>query len=162
MKKLFLLRISVFIVILMINGSCGESPNYLYIYDLRCENLVQPLGIDTTIPHFSWKLSSDRNGVNQKAYRIMVASDSLMLVEGKADLWNSGKVNSPASVMVRYNGKALQARSLAYWKIGVWDQNSSQPVWSGISFSASVCCRRPTGQALISVYLAKKETLNVR
>ena len=26
------------------------------VYDLRCEGLVEPLGIDSTNPHFSWKI----------------------------------------------------------------------------------------------------------
>ena len=103
------------------------------IYNLRCENLVKPLGIDTTTPRFSWKISSDRNGTRQTAYRILMATDSLLLIDGKADLWDSGKVKSSASVMVPYRGKTLHARTLAYWKVGVWDEKSRQPVWSDIS-----------------------------
>jgi alpha-L-rhamnosidase len=121
-----------FVAVLIVGISCN-TPDYLQVYDLRCENLTNPLGIDTTTPHFSWKLSSDRNGTEQKAYKILVASDSLSLEKGKADLWNSGKVKSPNSIMVPYKGKKLQARTLAYWRIGVWDEKSRQPVWSDIS-----------------------------
>jgi len=112
---------------------CCSAPEYLQVYDLRCDNLIAPLGIDTPVPHFSWKMLSGRNGAKQKAYRILVATDSLLLEEGKADLWNSGKVKSPASVMVAYKGNTLQARSVAYWKVGVWDEKSGQPAWSGVS-----------------------------
>ena len=117
--------------------------DHFQVFDLRCENLINPLGIDVTAPHLSWKMSTDRNGVQQKAYRILVATDSLLLETGKADLWNSGKVVSPASVMVPYKGKKLPARSCAYWKIGVWDKKSSRPVWSDIS-SFSVGLLSPT------------------
>ena len=129
MKQLF------FAVSMMIMfGACNHTvPDYLQIYDLRCENLYNPLGIDTSTPRFSWKLSSDRNGTKQKAYQLLVATDSLLLIDGKADLWNSGKVKSPASVMIPYQGKALQARSNVYWKIGVWDEKSGMPVWSDIA-----------------------------
>ena len=82
------------IATMMITGACCSSPDHLQVYDLRCENLVNPLGIDATNPHFSWKLSSNRNGTKQKAYQILVATDSLSLEKGKADLWNSGKVKS--------------------------------------------------------------------
>ena len=126
-------RIFLTIATLMITVACCTSPDYLQVYDLRCENLIDPLGIDTTIPHFSWKLSSDRKGTEQKAYQILVATDSLLLEKGEADLWNSGKVKSPVSTMVLYKGKELQARSCAYWKIGMWDEKCRQPVWSGIS-----------------------------
>ena len=128
MKRLLL----VFTTITILGISCS-APDYCQLYDLSCENLTAPLGIDTNTPHFSWKLSSNQNGAAQKAYKLLVASDSLMLEKGKADLWNSGKVRSPHSTMVPYKGKALPSRSLAYWKIGVWDENSQQPVWSNIS-----------------------------
>ena len=73
----------------------------------------------------------------------MVATDSLMLESGKADLWNPGKVKSPAMPMIPYKGKELKARTTAYWKVGVWDEKCSQPVWSGIS-SFSVGLLEPT------------------
>ena len=121
--------------IIIIGTSCVSS-NYLQVYDLSCENLTNPIGIDNTKPHFSWKLSSKRNGTEQKAYTILVATDSLLLKQGIADLWNSGKVKSSASIFVPYKGKELQARGHAYWKVGVWDEKSRQPVWSDIaSFS---------------------------
>ena len=134
MKQIFLI-----VVLMMITGACCTSPEYLQVYDLRCENLTDPLGIDTTVPHFSWKLSFMRNGTKQNAYRILVATDSLLLEEGKTDLWDSGKIQSAASIMVPYGGKELKARSRAYWKIGVWDEKCRQPVWSSISsFSISL------------------------
>ena len=126
-------RHCVLIVGILTCFACRSSPQYLQVYDLRCENLLAPWGIDTPVPHLSWKLSSERNGTKQSAYRILVATDSILLEEGKADLWNSGKVKSPASVMVPYKGKTLQARSVAYWKVGVWDEKCSQPIWSGVS-----------------------------
>jgi alpha-L-rhamnosidase len=119
-----------FVISMMISvGVSCTSSNHLQVCDLRCENLTNPLGIDVTAPHLSWKI----NGFQQKSYQILVATDALLLEEGKADLWNSGKVESPASVMVPYKGKELQSRSYAYWKVGVWDEKKQQPVWSDIS-----------------------------
>ena len=37
------------------------------VYDLRCEGLVEPLGIDSAEPHFSWKIRSDKP-MEQAAY----------------------------------------------------------------------------------------------
>ena len=126
-------RIFLTFATMVIASACCSSPDDLRINDLRCENLIDPLGIDTTVPHFSWKLLSGLNGTEQKAYQILVATDSLLLTKGKADLWNSGKVKSPVSTMVLYKGKELHARSYAYWKVGVWDEKCSHPVWSGVS-----------------------------
>jgi alpha-L-rhamnosidase len=67
------------------------------------------LGIDKTTPRFSWKISSKRNGTEQKAYQIMVASELSELTGGKADLWNSGKVESFASIFVPYQGQKLNS-----------------------------------------------------
>ena len=131
MKRIFF----AFATLLLIGTSCS-APDYCQVYDLRCENLTDPVGIDTDVPHFSWKLSSIKNGTKQKAYRLLVASDSLLIEKGQADLWDTGKVGSAQSLMVAYRGKSLPARTQAYWKIGVWDEKSRQPVWSSIaSFS---------------------------
>lgn len=119
--------------------SACSSSNSVTLYDLRCENLNNPLGIDVTVPHFSWKIEAHRNGLKQTAYQILVASDPSLLAVGKTDLWNSGKIQSPDSVMVLYGGKELQARSHAYWKVGVWDETNKEPVWSDTaSFSVGL------------------------
>ena len=71
-------------------------------YDLRCEGMTAPLGIDSNNPHFSWK-----NDSIQETYRIQVASSQDALLSGNADLWDSGTVRSDESVMVAYSGKEL-------------------------------------------------------
>ena len=35
-----------------------------------CENLSNPIGLDTRFPRFSWKLVSDRRNLTQRAYEI--------------------------------------------------------------------------------------------
>ena len=50
------------------------------VTDLKCEGLTAPLGIDTAMPHFSWKHTLSHNGERQTAYEIQVASDSIALV----------------------------------------------------------------------------------
>ena len=113
--------------------AAGCSPDAkLRPADLRCENLYGPLAIDNTQPRFSWKTFAD--GVfAQSAYEILVATDSLLLQSGKADLWSSGKVASPASVMVPYEGRPLAAPSLAYWKVRVWDGDGNPSQWSPVA-----------------------------
>ena len=138
-----MIRTFLIVATMLIAGACCSLPDDLQVDDLLCENLTHPLGIDTTTPRFSWKMLSGRNGTKQKAYQILVATDSLLLEEGKADLWNSGKVKSPASVMVPYRGKELQARSYAYWKVGVWDEKCRRPVWSRVS-AFSIGLLKPT------------------
>ncbi len=123
-----------FIIVLFFSGhSAGK--NDIRLFNLSCENLVNPLGIGTVSPALSWKIWSVKNGTAQSAYQILAASDSALLQdENKADLWNSGKTDTNASVLVTWHGKDLAARSVVYWKVRVWDQNSNLSVWSKVAF----------------------------
>ena len=89
--------------------------------DLRCENLQNPVAIDSTQPHFSWKIAADYNGAKQSAFQILVASTQTKLNENDADLWNPGRFDSDQSVFVAYEGKPLKSGSQAFWKVRVWD-----------------------------------------
>ena len=102
------------------------------VFDLRCEGLKEPLGIDTTVPRFSWKNTLKHNGQRQTAYEIQVASDSTALVQGHADLWQSGRVKSAAQVWVEYQGKKLLPRQLCYWRVRTWDERHHCSGWSPI------------------------------
>ncbi|MBR5296477.1 MAG: family 78 glycoside hydrolase catalytic domain [Parabacteroides sp.] len=97
------------------------------IIQLQCDGLTNPLGIDQTIPHFSWQLTSTNQ---QTAYQILVASNKELLAEGKADLWDSGKTESTESIWITYKGKALQSKSFAYWKVRIWNQEDQISEWS--------------------------------
>ena len=109
--------------------SCN-SPSTLQVGELRCEALVDPLGIDNTSPHFSWVLTSNELGEEQKAYQVLVASSENLLSEDEADLWNSGKVVSEQSIGLLYQGKPLVSKDMAYWKVRVWDKEGNVTDWS--------------------------------
>jgi alpha-L-rhamnosidase len=88
---------------------------------LRCEYLENPLGIDTPSPHLSWQSDSTERNWKQAAYQILVASDDESLRAGRAEIWDSGKIDSSESVGVAYRGPALESRKRYYWKVRVWD-----------------------------------------
>lgn len=121
--------LSVILCLICFLIGCNDSPKHT-VYDLRCENLQNPLSIGHTTPHLSWKLKADKNGEKQTAYQILVATDPLLLEEGKANLWDSGKNLSPASVMIKYAGKDLAGEPLVYWKVRVWDTADKATAWS--------------------------------
>ncbi len=77
---------------------------------MRCENLENPIGIDATQPRLSWNMQSDERGALQSGYQILVASSESLLKEGKADLWDSSRVDSDQSINIGYGGKASQVR----------------------------------------------------
>lgn len=126
-----LLKIIPFILFCLFISNSIKS---VEIEDLRCENLKNPLAIDNRSPHFSWKLTSKENGTRQIAYQIIVASDSVTLAKkSKGDIWDSGKVDSDASVMVPYGGNRLSPSSLYYWKVRVWDEKGEASSWSSVA-----------------------------
>src|SRR5688572_13481416 len=77
----------------------------LSVTQLRCEMLINPIGIDVITPRFSWQASTEERGMKQVAYQILVASSKTLLDKGVGDLWSSGKVSSDQSHLVAYRGK---------------------------------------------------------
>ncbi|MDP4185265.1 MAG: family 78 glycoside hydrolase catalytic domain [Bacteroidota bacterium] len=102
--------------------------------DLRCEYRSNPLGLDVTQPRLSWRINDDRRGASQTAYRILVASDSLLLSTGKADVWDSGKKHSSLTSSILYNGRPLQPDKRYFWTVIVWDKNGRPTVSSTIAY----------------------------
>ena len=98
--------------------------------DLRCEYLVNPLGIDVTEPRLSWRIESGTRGQKQTAYRLLVASSANKLAQGVGDLWDTGTLESNQSIQVPYAGKTLQSRARCFWKVRVWDKDGKESNWS--------------------------------
>ena len=98
--------------------------------DLRCEYLVNPLGIDETQPRLSWTSRAVGRAKTQTAYRILVASDPERLKKDTGDLWDSGKVVSNRSIQIAYDGMPLKSQMRCYWKVRVWDRDSKPSAWS--------------------------------
>ncbi|MYW69694.1 family 78 glycoside hydrolase catalytic domain [Streptomyces sp. SID8379] len=101
---------------------------------LTVEHRVLPLGTDATHPRFGWRLGSQRRGLAQGAYRIQVASSAARLAAARADVWDSGRVNSADSVAVAYDGHQLKPSTRYFWKVTAWDDRSrpvgdSAPAW---------------------------------
>jgi alpha-L-rhamnosidase len=88
---------------------------------LRCEFLENPLGIDVASPRLSWQSDSTERNWKQAAYEVVVTSSDESLRAGKADIWDSGKVDSAESVGIVYQGPALTSRRRYHWKVRVWD-----------------------------------------
>lgn len=97
---------------------------------LSCEYLTNPLGIDVSQPRLSWQLQSDQPDTMQAAYHLLVASTRALLDADTGDLWDSGRVESDASVLVAYGGAALLSRQEVFWKVRVWDNYGRESGWS--------------------------------
>jgi hypothetical protein len=105
----------------------GQTPSQ--VEGLRCEYLVNPLGIDVEQPRLSWALISSARERGQSAYQILVASSLQDLQRNNGDLWNSGKVGDAQTTFVAYDGKPLESGMRAWWKVRVWDEQG-RAAWS--------------------------------
>jgi alpha-L-rhamnosidase len=101
--------------------------------NLRCEYLLNPLGIDINRPRLSWMMSSGGRGARQTAYQILVASSPTNLSQNIGDLWNSGTIISSQSVLVPYGGQALTSGEICYWQVRFWDENGNVSAWSPVA-----------------------------
>src|SRR5580704_15832653 len=96
-----LLKPVLTIVVLLLTEICSMA---VTVENLRCEYLVNPLGIDPASPRLSWIITSNQRGEMQTSYQILVASSTKLLSEDRGDLWDSGKVPSDESSQVAYAG----------------------------------------------------------
>jgi len=88
--------------------------------ELRVDNLKNPLGTDDPAPKFSWQLRGQEPGAKQTAYEVLVASSPELLAQGKADVWDSGRVVSEQSLNVRYGGPVLKPSTRYLWCVKLW------------------------------------------
>ncbi|MBM4062283.1 MAG: rhamnosidase [Planctomycetes bacterium] len=103
---------------------------------LRCEHLREPLGIEAAQPALSWRLEAvepGARGLLQTAWQVVVASDAALLANGKADLWDSGKVESSSTLDCEYRGTALRSNQRCFWRVRAWDQQGRSGPWSEVA-----------------------------
>jgi alpha-L-rhamnosidase len=115
---------------IIVSSGLHAQETKLQILDLRCEYGVDPLGIESTAPRLSWRLASPERGAAQSARRILVASSPEILGRDEGDLWDSGKVDSPATTQIAYGGRELASRDRCFWKVKVWDERGQAAAWS--------------------------------
>ncbi|MDR1722406.1 MAG: glycoside hydrolase family 78 protein [Tannerella sp.] len=123
-------KIFVFLLSIIILSACNKEESRHSVYKLSCENRENPLGIDTIAPRLSWKIKSGQKGDRQTAWQVLAATSPSLLKEGKADLWDSGRIASPQSVLVHYAGDSLASGALVYWKVRVWNRDGIASKWS--------------------------------
>ena len=115
---------------ILLAGICSAA---VTTKNLRCEYLVDPLGIHAGSPRLSWVLAADERGEKQSAYQILVASSPQHLNAGIGDLWDSGKVDSADSAQIAYAGQALASRESCFWKVRAWDRGGQPGAWSSVA-----------------------------
>jgi alpha-L-rhamnosidase len=70
-------------------------------------------------------LSDKRYGAKQLAYRIVAGTDSLSVLNGNGNCWDSKKVESD-KMLVAYAGIVLKPFTRYYWSLQVWDKDGKE------------------------------------
>lgn len=122
--------IPIFSFVMLLSTCTINSDEELAIDVLKCEYLVNPVGIDVQSPRFSWEFSARINNKMQSAYRILVSSSEDNYISRQGDIWDSGKVESGFSTNISYDGNPLNSFRQYYWGVQVWDENNQRSLWS--------------------------------
>jgi alpha-L-rhamnosidase len=133
MKKRFALAVGFWLLVGMVPAASARDGASIRPEELRCESLVDPRGIGVVTPRLSWALAATPpagRGLAQSAYQVEVASSAAGLAAGHGDLWDSGRVGSPACVNVVYAGVPLRSLAACYWRVRVWDRAGQPSAWS--------------------------------
>lgn len=105
-------------------------------YELQCEYLHHPLGLDVRQPRLSWKMGTTTaiRGQKQSAYQLLVASTAALLDADKGDLWDSGRIVSSESVNIVYGGEPLTTGKNCFWKVRLADEQGQWSAWSSFAY----------------------------
>lgn len=110
---------------LTFNVVCAQNKESCTPDNLSCEHLTNPLGLDNPNPRLSWMLNDSRTGAKQTAYQLVIGTDSMSVVNGTGNAWDTKKVESDA-ILIPYAGKKLEPFTRYYWKVNVWDKDKVQ------------------------------------
>lgn len=101
---------------------------------LLVEYRENPMGIDTVEPRFSWWFIQEGRACRQSAYQIQISDSLEALNAGEANVCDTGKVESNASIVALPLKERLKSSSRYWWRVKVWDANGiesefSEPAW---------------------------------
>lgn len=114
--------ILVSLLALLMMGCKTSNGGALEIVEPTVEMRDNPEGVASFAPRFSWQLATGKQDVMQTAYQIEVADSEKSLQTGAGLVWNSGRVESDQSVLVKYAGAPLESGQKYYWRVTVWNK----------------------------------------
>ena len=92
----------------------------------------QYVEIGSTHPAFSWIVPGKENNTFQKAYRIIVADNIDDAISKKANVWDSGVVESKKSTSVIFEGDALLPKQNYFWSVQSFTNLDQEGEWSEV------------------------------
>ncbi|AZM49260.1 hypothetical protein DMB38_28825 [Streptomyces sp. WAC 06738] len=117
---------------------------------LRCQHLVEPLGLDEPEPVFGW-VPAGADDEELRAYQVLVASAPELLRPGSADRWDSGRVAEDVVNGVAYAGRPLRSGERCWWTVRLWGRAGRPgPFGPPASFETGLLAPEDWGAAWIA------------
>lgn len=132
MKNKFTLMTQLIILLLSLAGFSGCKSQKVIMASPKVEMQVNPQGVASTTPRFSWQISSTLPNLQQQSYQIQVADNEKDLKQGKNLIWDSGIVTSNESILIPYEGRNLISGKQYFWRVSV-STNKGDTGWSDIN-----------------------------
>jgi hypothetical protein len=96
---------------------------------LRTEWRVDPIGIDTLRPRFSWELAAPpgARAIGLPAVRLLVASSPRWLAEGRGDVWDSGPIAGASAPLAPTADLRLVSHRRYWWTVEIVGVGRARP-----------------------------------
>jgi len=104
-----------------VNGYASQP-----VWDKAVFERTESVQISSKIPAFSWEVTANEKNSMQQAFQILVADHPDSLAVDKGNIWDSGKISSAQSAAIMYSGNPLQAQTLYYWTVKIWDNKGKE------------------------------------
>lgn len=118
------LLIAICILIFRTSNSAAQTEQGAI--NLKCEYLINPIGMDAPNPRLTWQMLDSRQNAKQTAYRIVIDTDSALVNAGKGSIWNTGWIKKSDVNLIVYNGQALKPFTRYYWKVDITNQDKKK------------------------------------
>ena len=120
----------IYLLLLAVLPVHSRNTSLFSVYEITCEQQIEPLGIESKSPRFSWRVVSQQRAYRQSAYRILVTDIEGALAADEGTIWDSGKRFSSNSVLIPFQGRELHSATRYYWKVKVWNEAGEESAWS--------------------------------
>ncbi|MGF7232181.1 family 78 glycoside hydrolase catalytic domain, partial [Arachidicoccus sp.] len=134
MNSLYRKILSFIVLSLPVSICCAQQAS---VDDLKCDYLANPLGIDNVHPRLMWQIEDGRPNIAHMAYQIIVGTDSLDVLKGKGNNWQTSRIKLSNNLVV-YQGKHLQPFTKYYWRVSSWLNADKSIVSSVASFETGM------------------------